>query len=88
MFWGSFSYNKKGPCFIWRPETAQEKKAAQKELDEINAELEAECKRKWELETAMRRLDITRNKRGSKPTWKFTEKTGKLTRRKGAGGVD
>ena len=36
----------------------------------------------------MRRLDITRNKRGSKPTWKFTEKTGKLTRRKGAGGVD
>ena len=28
MFWGSFSYYEKGPCYIWEPETAAEKKAS------------------------------------------------------------
>jgi len=28
MFWGCFSYNKKGPCHVWRPETAKQKKDA------------------------------------------------------------
>jgi hypothetical protein len=28
MFWGSFSYDKKGSCYIWRPETAKEKEGA------------------------------------------------------------
>ncbi len=26
MFWGCFSYHKKGPCHIYLPETAQQKK--------------------------------------------------------------
>jgi hypothetical protein len=26
MFWASFSYDKKGPCYIWQDETATEKK--------------------------------------------------------------
>ena len=43
MFWGSFSYDKKGPCYIWRPETAQEKKTAEKELAEMNTTQESEC---------------------------------------------
>ena len=28
MFWGCYSYDRKGPCHIWTPETAQEKKLA------------------------------------------------------------
>ena len=28
MFWGCFSYDKKGPCHIWQPETAVERKKA------------------------------------------------------------
>ena len=32
MFWGCFSYEKKGPFHIWKPETAAEKHAAQKKL--------------------------------------------------------
>ena len=36
MFWGSFSYDKKESCHIWKSETAQEKKAAEAELAEIN----------------------------------------------------
>ena len=36
MFWGSFLYDKKGLYYIWRPETAQEKKTAEKKLAEMN----------------------------------------------------
>ena len=31
MFWGCFSYNKQGPCFIWEDETTAKKEAAKKE---------------------------------------------------------
>ena len=27
MFWGCFSYDKKGPCHCWTPETNKEKEA-------------------------------------------------------------
>ena len=37
MFWGCFSYDKKGPMHIWKPETAAERRAAQSELDALNA---------------------------------------------------
>ena len=43
MFWGAFSYDKKGPCHIWTPKTAQEKRAAEAELEEMNATWEEEC---------------------------------------------
>src|SRR5580692_1396246 len=32
MFWGCFSYDKKGPCHIWKPETKTERTAAQEEI--------------------------------------------------------
>jgi len=84
MFWGCFSYNKKGPCHIWKLETAAERKAADKHLIEVNAELEPYLKGQWELETGMRRLGL-RNKAGKKPEWKLTKANGKLTRGKGKG---
>lgn len=58
MFWGCFSWDKKGPCHIWKSETAAEKKAAQKEIDKINKEEEPKCKQEWELEACMRRLNL------------------------------
>jgi len=39
MFWGCFSWDKKGPCHIWTKETAQEKKQSEEELEEINEAL-------------------------------------------------
>lgn len=84
MFWGSFTYDKKGPCHIWGPETKQEKEAAEKAIAELNEIYEPICRERWELETGMRRMGL-RNAPGKKPTWRFTEKTGKLTRRKGEG---
>jgi hypothetical protein len=54
MFWGCFSYNKKGPCHIWEDETPKEKKAAEVWLKEKNTILEPFCKIEWELENSMR----------------------------------
>ena len=44
MFWGCFSYDKKGPYHIWRTETAKEKKTCAEDLAAINKALEPECK--------------------------------------------
>jgi hypothetical protein len=49
MFWGCFSYDHKGPCHIWEPETIAIKKAAEKDLEELNAELELILKAEWHL---------------------------------------
>ncbi len=40
MFWASFSYDKKGFCHIWKPETAKEKKKAITFIDRLNKEAE------------------------------------------------
>jgi hypothetical protein len=39
MFWGCFSYNKKGPYHCWTLETNKEKEAASAWIDELNRKL-------------------------------------------------
>jgi hypothetical protein len=56
MFWGCFSYDKKGPCHIWEDETPGEKKEAEAWIKEQNKVLEPLCKLEWKLETGVRRL--------------------------------
>lgn len=77
MFWAAFSYDKKGPCHCWTPETAKEKKEAAVAIDAINAALEPVMKEKWEIENGMRRLGL-RNLSGKKPAWQWNKDTGKL----------
>jgi hypothetical protein len=84
MFWGCFSYDKKGPCHCWTPETNKEKEAASAWIDELNKKLEPIKKAKWELKNSIRRLNL-RNKPGRRPQWKWNTKTGKLSRRDGSG---
>lgn len=86
MFWGSFTYDQKGPFHCYLPETPQEKKAAQKAIDELNQELEPAARINWELERGMARLGL-RGIGGPKPTWTFTSKQGKLERGS-KGGID
>ena len=86
MFWGCFTYDKIGPCHIYRAETAAEKEASQKEINELNEALESEKRKEWELSNGVRRLGL-RNLPGRKPKWRFTKETGKLVRR-GKGGID
>lgn len=40
MFWGCFSYDKKGPYHCWCPETALEKRQSEQEIKTLNQELE------------------------------------------------
>jgi hypothetical protein len=87
MFWGCFSYDKKGLCHIWKPETAKEKKQAKIQIDKINAELESELRQNWELETGMRRMGL-RGKGGPKPQFRMTKENGVVVREKGKGDID
>jgi transposase len=80
MFWACFSYDKKGPFHCWQPETAQEKRDSDIEIERLNQELEPILREQWELETSMRRVNLRRQPAGKKPTWKFNQKTGKLSR--------
>jgi hypothetical protein len=88
MFWGSFSYDKKGPFHIWKTETKKEKKATKKELDALNAAAEPEAKAAWELATAMRRLNLRGGTRGRKPIWKYDKAHDALVREAKKGGID
>jgi len=87
MFWNAFSYDRKAPCHIWRPETAREKKASEIELQKINEAIEPELRDAWELTTGMRRAGL-RNKRGRKPQFRMTEKNGAFQRNGKKGGID
>ena len=49
MFWGCFSYDKKGPMHIWSTETAQEKTRANAVLEALNALREPNLRMEWEL---------------------------------------
>ncbi|RDI85644.1 hypothetical protein Vi05172_g4338 [Venturia inaequalis] len=85
MFWGCFSYDMKGPCHIWKPETKAEKDLAAAQLDRMNSAKESEAKAKWEEEQAYLRATTTR--RGRRAKWKFTKKRGAYVR-DGKGGID
>jgi hypothetical protein len=58
MFWGAFTWDKKGPCHIWQKETAAEKSAAKDWIDEENERLEPILRAEWGLVNPMRRLPV------------------------------
>lgn len=84
MFWGCFSYDKKGPCYIWPKETKAEKDAAEAYIDQWNTDNKPRLQREWEITTGLRRMGL-RNLGGPKPRWRFTKKTGRMTRTGGEG---
>ena len=86
MFWGCFSWDQKGPCYIWKPETKKERIANDKILTKLNKELEPIMRAEWELNTPMRWLGLC-NKPGPKPKWKWNKNHGLLVR-DSTGGID
>ncbi len=86
LFWECYSYDKKKLFHIWKAETAAEKRAAQREIDQIIDQSKPIVKENWELETGMRRMKV-RNPSDRKPTWRWNERHGKIVR-KGKGGID
>jgi transposase len=87
MVWACFSYDKKGPIHIWEPETSQQKKQAEIEIEALNQELEPIRRAEWEMNTTMNRLHL-RGIGGRKPTWKWNEKNGKCIQNAKKGGID
>jgi len=49
MFWGCFSYDKKGPFHYWLLETKQEKEQVERTIKKINEEFELIFRKEWEL---------------------------------------
>jgi hypothetical protein len=92
MFWGSFTYEKKGPCHIWEAETAQEKRARKEDLDARNALREPEDRKKWEEKQAEKMAAYIqkygRRPGGKRAVWKHCEKTGAYEVRNGRGGIN
>ena len=86
MFWGCFTYDSKGPCHIWREESAADRIEADKKIKALNDGFEVMKRQEWEATNAIIRLGL-RNRPGRRAQWRFTEKTGKLVRR-GKGGID
>jgi hypothetical protein len=87
MFWGAFTYDKKGPCHIWEEETAAEKIASKKDLEERNTAKVDEDRRMWEITNGVRRTGL-RNKPGPKPQFRHIEETGAYIRKPGHRGID
>ena len=87
MFQGCFTYNYKGPCYVQRPKTAQEKRDAALQIEELNKALEPLMREAWELTTGMKRLGL-RNKPGRVPQWRWVKETGKLARESSRGGIN
>jgi transposase len=87
MVWGCFSYDKKGPIHIFEPETSQQKKQAEQEIELLNKQLEPQYRAEWELNMQMSRLGL-RGKGGRKPEWVWNQKNGKLARNSMKGGID
>jgi hypothetical protein len=50
MFWGSFSFSKKGPCYVWEKEILQEKRDCKANLNARNSLIEKANKQKWKKE--------------------------------------
>jgi transposase len=86
LFWGCYTWEEKGPCKVWGPETPAMKRAAERDIALRNLAAEAGLREEWELANSMSRMGL-RNKPGRKPQWRFNEKNGRLVRR-GKGGVD
>jgi len=92
MFWGCFSYDQKGPCYIWEDKTAAKKKFAITEIKRMNKEKEADDRLAWELEQQLHReAYFGRHGRriGGVPTkWRHSKENRAYVREKGHGGID
>ena len=58
MFWASFYYNFKGPCYIQKQETTVDRKLADEDLKKINEAFKLIYKAEWELNNLMSYLQI------------------------------
>jgi transposase len=92
IFWGSFTYDKKGPCHIWEKETPQEKRDRKADLDARNSLIEKSNKQRWEKEQKkwLREWIKAYGRRPGRvrKVWVHNEKTGAFMVKTGRGGIN
>ena len=88
MWWSCFSYDEKGPYYIWEDETPAEKRMCKADLASRNAERYEKDKEEWEMAYSIHRLHTTRAQSGPRAQFKHTEKTGAYVLNEGKGGVN
>jgi len=91
MWWSAFSYDKKGPYYIWPKETDAERKEREKQAKIVvanwNAARYADDLAEWELNKPMSRLRVRVNVPGPKPAFRHAE-NGAYILNNGKGGIN
>ena len=91
MFWGCFTYDFKGPCHIWKPQTKKELDESKSIIKIWNQALEPKAHEAWKKQQDAKRtaykLRYNRCMSGAPAKWKFTTSYGAFTRSDG-GGID
>jgi hypothetical protein len=92
MFWGAFSYDKKGPCHVWEAETAQEKRDRKDDLDRRNSLREHADKQKW-MKAQKKWIQEYVKAHGRRPggtrkKWVHNEENGAYVVKNGRGGIN
>jgi hypothetical protein len=92
LFWGSFSYDKKGPRHVWEKQTAKEKKEMKEDLDARNSLREKADRQKWEKEQKkwLREYIKVHGRRpgGTRKVWVHNEENGAFVVKKGRHGIN
>jgi len=93
MFWGCFSYDFKGPCHVYYPETANEKIKYEKMMDDHNAAQMDAIQEEWDklqVADAIKWTALGRKKPGKPALFKNFVKNYPciMKREKGKGGID
>jgi len=93
MFWGCFSYNFKGPCHVYHPETADEKIKYEKMMDDHNAVQMDAIQEEWDklqVVDAIKWTALGRKKLGKPALFEnFVKNHPRIMKReKGKGGID
>jgi transposase len=88
MWWSAFSYDKKGPYYIWPVSTPAETKEMKDDLAARNAARYESDKLDWEMANGIRRLRVDRNMPGTKPQFKHDEDHGAYVVKDGKGGIN
>ena len=91
MWWSAFSYDKKGPYYMWPKESDAVRKDRERQqtiiLTNWNNARYAEDKASWELTKPMERLRVRSNVPGPKPKFRH-EENGAYVVKDGKGGIN
>ncbi|PMD13597.1 hypothetical protein NA56DRAFT_585185, partial [Hyaloscypha hepaticicola] len=87
IFWDSFIYNHKDPCYIWEDEIKTEKVYIIKEFKYLNNLKEDEDRAVWELKEVYYRV-YSKRIRGKSIEWRYNKANRAYMREKGYRGID